>query len=394
MGEVIVKKLQQKNIPQGWERKKLSDLGRALIGLTYAPHDVVSEGGVLVLRSSNIQDGKINYDDQVRVSTKISDKNFVKNGDILICARNGSRNLIGKNAYISKNDEGNAFGAFMSVFRSTNPRYIYQLFQSSLYKKEIERDLGPTINQVTTGNLSSFKFNFPQVSEQNRIVAVLETWDKAIEKLAKKIEIKKAIKKGLIRELLTGQKRLAGFKDKWQTEEFLNCFNVLAKVKGEKKSNYLPEGIFPIIDQSQSTISGYSNNQKLAIKDNFPFIIFGDHTRILKLINFSFVLGNDGTKVFQGRVGYDTNFLFYLLNIIEIPNTWYNRHFKFLKEQILYIPKSQFEQKEIANILIIMDKEVSELSNKLSLIKDQKKYLLNNIITGSIRTPETLSVNK
>lgn len=193
----------QNNIPDGWERKKLSQLGRAFIGLTYSPTDIVEHGGTLVLRSSNIKDGKIDYVDQVRVSAQISEKNYVKEGDILICARNGSRSLIGKNAYIQKKDEGHAFGAFMSVFRSSYPQYVYQLFQSSLYKKEVERDLGPTINQVTTGNLLSFRFNFSPLPEQKRIVAVLEVWDSYLEKLARKIEIKERIKMGLMQQLLT-----------------------------------------------------------------------------------------------------------------------------------------------------------------------------------------------
>ena len=158
-----------------------------MIGLTYSPKDVVASDGILVFRSSNIKDGVIDYDDQVRVKKEsVSEKDYVLEGDVLICARNGSRNLIGKNAFISKSDEGNAFGAFMSVFRSKNPKYIYQLFQSYIYKKEIEKDLGPTINQVTNKNLSNFSFLLPPLPEQHRIVAVLETWDNVIEKLAKK----------------------------------------------------------------------------------------------------------------------------------------------------------------------------------------------------------------
>ena len=243
---------------------------------------------------------------------------------------------------------------------------------------------GSTFLEFSKFDLEKLNLLLPPLPEQNRIVAVLEVWDGAIEKLGRKIEIKKQIKKGLMQNLLTGKKRLSGFEEKWVTMEFSDCFNVLVKIKGEKKLNYLAEGKFPIIDQSQHKIAGYSNNQEFVINNNFPFIIFGDHTRILKLINFSFVLGNDGTKVFQGKNGCDTSFLFYLLNIIKVPNTGYNRHFKFLKDLILHIPNIK-EQAAIVQILTTADWEIESLEKKKRIIEEQKKYLLNNLVTGRIR---------
>ncbi|EKE21682.1 MAG: Restriction modification system DNA specificity subunit [uncultured bacterium] len=189
-----------------------------------------------------------------------------------------------------------------------------------------------------------------------------------------------------MQELLSGKKRLRGFSEKWTSLEFSDCFYVQSKIKGEKKQDYLKEGLFPVVDQSQNKIAGYSNNQDFVIKNSLPFIIFGDHTRILKLIDFPFILGNDGTKVFQGKEKYDTTFLFYLLDTISVPNTGYNRHFKFLKDLILEIPKLK-EQKAIADILVMADREIEKLEEKLKIIKEQKKFLLNNLITGNIRTP-------
>jgi type I restriction enzyme S subunit len=236
--------------------------------------------------------------------------------------------------------------------------------------------------------LKSLKIKLPAISEQNNIVGVLGVWDAIIDKLLKKIEIKKRIKKGLIRELLTGKTRLPGFRREWEIKSFTDCFDVKNKIRGEKKFDYLVYGRFPVIDQGQSKISGYSNNKDLVINDNLPFIVFGDHTRILKLIDFPFILGNDGTKVFFGKADYDTNFLFYLLNTIEIPNTGYNRHFKFLKDAIIKIPNSKKEQVAIAKILTTADDEIMGLEKKMGILKDQKKFLLNNLITGVIRVPE------
>ena len=101
-----------------WESRTLAEVGENIIGLTYSPTDVTNDGsGILVLRSSNIKNGRLNKNDQVRVNKKIKDKILVQPNDILICTRNGSQRLIGKSVIINDN-EVMTFGAFMSVYRS------------------------------------------------------------------------------------------------------------------------------------------------------------------------------------------------------------------------------------------------------------------------------------
>ncbi|MDA3767986.1 restriction endonuclease subunit S [Lactobacillus delbrueckii] len=112
------------DIPENWKWVKLSECGTTNIGLTYSPSDVTVSGGTVVLRSSNIQNGQMAYDDIVTVNMKVPENKMCHIGDILICARNGSKRLVGKSAIIDK--EGMAFGAFMAIYRSKcNP--IYQL---------------------------------------------------------------------------------------------------------------------------------------------------------------------------------------------------------------------------------------------------------------------------
>ncbi|MDV2456115.1 restriction endonuclease subunit S [Acinetobacter towneri] len=112
-------------VPEHWELKKLKYLGEAIIGLTYSPDDIVDEGeGTLVLRSSNVQNKKLVFNDNVYVNRDIPEKLRTKRNDILICARNGSRALIGKNALIDERAEGVSFGAFMSIFRSKYNNYL------------------------------------------------------------------------------------------------------------------------------------------------------------------------------------------------------------------------------------------------------------------------------
>jgi type I restriction enzyme S subunit len=104
-------------VPAHWEVKRLKFLGQAIIGLTYDPSEVADEGdGILVLRSSNVQGGQIVFDDNVFVRKAVPEKILTKLGDILICSRNGSRALIGKNAVINDDSVGFTFGAFMTIF--------------------------------------------------------------------------------------------------------------------------------------------------------------------------------------------------------------------------------------------------------------------------------------
>ena len=184
-----------------WEVKRLGEVGKALIGLTYSPNDVVVSDGTLVLRSSNVQDKRLAFEDNVYVKGEISEKNFVKENDILVCARNGSRSLIGKSALITKEYENCAFGAFMSIYRSDFNKFFFHVFQTEIFDKQITQHLGATINQITNKSLISFKFPVPCTEEQTKIANFLSKIDDKINTVTEKIEQTKAYKKGLLQKM-------------------------------------------------------------------------------------------------------------------------------------------------------------------------------------------------
>ena len=141
-------------IPEDWDVKNLGDIGDSIIGLTYTPRDVVSYGK-LVHRSSNIQNNRLSYNDNVYVNKTINENLILRENDILICVRNGSRDLIGKSALIKGKAVGETFGAFMSVFRSDEYQpFIFYLFLSNLVQRQINQSLGATINQIKIGRAS------------------------------------------------------------------------------------------------------------------------------------------------------------------------------------------------------------------------------------------------
>ena len=195
-------------IPEDWDCIAMGEIGQPIIGLTYSPKDV-REYGTLVLRSSNIQDGKLAYENNVFVDMDLPSRVMVEQGDILICVRNGSRQLIGKCALIDETAKGAAFGAFMSIFRSKFSKFVFYQFQSNIIQRQINEVMGATINQLTNKDLSIFKIAMPRDElEQNHIVTILSDMDAEIAALETKLTKYQQIKQGMMQNLLTGRIRL------------------------------------------------------------------------------------------------------------------------------------------------------------------------------------------
>jgi type I restriction enzyme S subunit len=194
------------DLPKSWEWVRLGNIGETNIGLTYSPSDI-SDTGIPVLRSSNIQSGKIYLTDLKRVNTKIKESNFVHKGDLLICARNGSKHLVGKTALIQDLPEVMAFGAFMAIFRSRCNEYLLYFINSPLFRRMIDDVNTTTINQITQQNLKSTIFPLPPLNEQKRIVTKVDELMKLCDELEarqkKKQETRILINNAALNKLLT-----------------------------------------------------------------------------------------------------------------------------------------------------------------------------------------------
>ena len=156
-------------IPSNWEWCRVRNVSNSYIGLTYKPTDI-DEKGIIVLRSCNIRNGKLALDDIVRVSSSISEKLLIEENDIIICARNGSKRLVGKSALIRNLTEPMTFGAFMAICKTPIYEYMFAYLQSDLFFGQL-RDVSntTTINQLTQNKFNDFLIPIPPVKEQERI---------------------------------------------------------------------------------------------------------------------------------------------------------------------------------------------------------------------------------
>lgn len=168
---------------------RLGDYIEQIRGVSYKPTDLrdfQDENNVLLLRANNIQDGNLNLDDVIYVSkNKIAEKQYLKKGDILICTSSGSKELVGKAAYV-KQDIPISFGAFCKVVRPKTEckKYIGHFFQSPYYRRSIsDLSAGANINNIRNEHIGDLEIQLPPLEEQRRIAALL---DKVSDLIAKR----------------------------------------------------------------------------------------------------------------------------------------------------------------------------------------------------------------
>ena len=405
-------------IPEEWGIKKLSDVGDSIIGLTYSPRNVVNYGK-LVHRSSNIQDNKLAYDDNVFVDLDINEKLILRENDILICVRNGSRNLIGKAALIKGRSISETFGAFMTVFRSnTYAPFIFYLIISDIVQRQINQSLGATINQIINKTLDNFQIPLPpREEEQTAIATILSDTDALIESLEKLIAKKRAIKQGIRRELLTGKRRLPCFTGEWEVEsiEQLCLPNQLVRgpFGGSLKKEFFVESGIKVYEQKNAIY----RDEKIGTYyiDNSKF----NELKRFELNEGDFIVSCSGTigRIFQIPRNYEKGIINQALLKIRtdesvINDQYFYYYFDWEKFQTriidntqggamknlvgmsifkntkIAIPPTKSEQIAIATVLSDIDTEIEALEQKLTKYKRIKIGMMQNLLTGKIRVYE------
>ncbi|WP_291120167.1 restriction endonuclease subunit S [Empedobacter sp. UBA7248] len=399
------KKLKVDNVPNlrfpefegEWESKKLGEIGEIVNGLTYSPNDI-AENGVLVLRSSNVQNRSLAFEDNVYVRTDIY--NPVQESDILICVRNGSKNLIGKNALINKENEGIAFGAFMSIYRSVFNKFLFHWFDTREYKEVVHKNLGATINSINGSDLKLFKVPFPSVEEQQKIASFLSLIDERIQTQSKIIKELNVLKSAITKKIFLQEFR---FKDgngnefpEWLIKKIGNVCSIIGGGTPETgKPEYWNGNIqwftpteikSKFVSKSERKISESGlKNSSAKILPKGSLLLTTRATIGEVAIALSECTTNQGFQSLVVNKNCNNIFLYnwLQLNKFELEKRANGSTFPEISkseiEKIEISLPNMDEQTKIANFLSSIDSKIEIETQLLQKLEEQKKFLLQQM---------------
>lgn len=404
-------------IPGHWECVRLKHTGTTRNGLTYSPGDEVTENnGFLVLRSSNIQDGKLCFKDNVYVNKQIDESLFMKKDDILICSRNGSRDLVGKLVRI-KEDMACSFGAFMMVYRTTKwasfMAYSLQVAISN-YKNLFSTS---TINQLVKAKFDNFYIPLPPLSEQQAIVSFLDTKTSQIDTYIagkeKEIDLLKSTKQRIIADAVTkGIKPGVEMRETsifWLQE--MPAHWGLRKMKylfSERSEKNHPEEPMLSATQTEGVILQSKYKGRVVVVntgfEGLKLVCIGDFVIHLRSFQGGIEIAHDRGIISSAYTILDLlnkeqsdyfKYLFKSIPFIDLLKTCVtgiregqNINYSKLKQEFLPIPPLP-EQLSIVTYIKekteAIDAAINKLTDQIELIKKYKQRLISDVVTGQIK---------
>lgn len=353
------------------------------------------------LRITDIsEDGQYLPDKQVSVDLDATDENYLDEGDIVL-ARTGAS--VGKSYRYRKNDGKLVFAGFL-IRVKPDPRLLISTYLANfLTTDHFWKWVAVTSARSGQPGVNSTEYCSlviplpPNISEQQKIADCLSSLDDLITAQTQKLEALKAHKKALMQQLFPAEGetvpklRFPEFRDagEWERDKLANLIVTVTPPKKLPTGLYQAEGQFPIIDQSQSYICGWTNDQDALINDDLPLIIFGDHTCALKIVDMPFAQGADGIKILKNKKQTEIGYLYQYLLFNPVVMEEYKRYFSILKEKLIFFPKKESgEQQKIADCLFSIDELIDVQTQKLEALKAHKKGMLQKLFPSMDETTE------
>jgi type I restriction enzyme S subunit len=357
-----------------------------------------------------VKNGEIVNADDVFVNSEVVNCDNVKKGDIAVVVRNGSRSLIGKHAQIKREMKNTVIGAFMTGIRSKQPNFTNALLDTEQFNKEVEKNLGATINQITAGAFKRMSFSFPDADEQTQIGSYFQQLDKLISLHQAKVNKLTNLKKAMLEKMFpkagadVPEIRFKGFEGAW-VEKALSDFGIATSgtsIESEfsddgkykvisigsysENSTYTDQGIRAI--ESEKTIKRVLNKDDLAMVLNDKTLSGNIIGRVLKVEHSgSYVYNQRTQRIEPDKVNYDAIFLYQLLNAPLIRkkifknaqgNTQIYVNWSKVKELKYLIPELH-EQKKIGLYFQSLDKLITLQQTELEKLNNLKKACLEKM---------------
>ncbi|MHA7761640.1 restriction endonuclease subunit S [Enterococcus faecalis] len=382
-----------------WELCKLEKLTDFFSGLTYSP-DNVQKDGTFVLRSSNVKDNAIISADNVYVRNEVANSEHVQVGDVIVVVRNGSRSLIGKHAPINREMPNTVIGAFMTGLRSPSPKFLNTLLDTQQFNVEIHKNLGATINQITTGEFKRMHFIVPtDEDEKEKIGSLFRQLDDIITLHQRKLDQLKELKKAYLQLMFVSMNtknnkvpklRFADFEGDWKQRklgDFLEDFSKKSTIENEY---IILSSTNNGMEIREGRVSGNSNLGYKIIDDGD--LVLSPQNLWLGNININNIgqgLVSPSYKTFK-IIDLNIEFLNPQLRTNKMLDQYKNastqgasivrRNLELdLFYQIrIFIPKNE-EQKQIGLLFRKLNESISLHQSKLDSIKYLKKAYLQNM---------------
>jgi type I restriction enzyme, S subunit len=394
-------------------------VGSCYRGVSYDPERDLADGdepGTLrLLRANNIQRSVLNTSDLQHVAgRRVSPRQGLRPGDVLICAANGSRRLVGKAARFDLDDGlPYTFGAFMNCYRpdqsKVNAQFVIQLFQTKRYRDQVDVALsGSSINNLGPTQIESMIFPMPPLPEQATIAAVLIDADSLARSLEPLAHKKRDLRQAALHQLLTGKTRLPGFEGEWHSKK-LDEIGRFSKGRGIRKDQVSADGL-PCVRYGElyTRHSDYvrefysfispdvaSQSQRLRTGD---LLFAGSGETAEEIGKCAAFLGHEeayggGDIVILRPVGQDPKFLGYLMNhaaVVEQKSRFgqgdavVHISARNLAEIAVELPPLD-EQGAITAVLSDMDDEIAALEARLAKMRDLKQAMAQELLTGRTR---------
>ncbi len=314
--------------------------------------------------------------------TKISEKN-----DILFTVRAPVGEL---NINTTKCCIGRGIAAIIPIEKSN--RFLFYLlnFNKNLFKL---KSSGAIYDSINKDNLANTVLKYPSLKEnRDSISNILMNYDDLIENNQRRIELLEKSAELIYKEWFVNlrfpgyekTKIVNGIPNGWEKKKIGELLKKINRKKKIPKDDYLDSGNIPCIDQSTNFIGGFTNDKDALHMEPLPIIIFGDHTRILKYIDFPFASGADGTQlIYPKGENISVEYLYLSLINVNLSNYYYARHFKFLKECEILISSSELIIK-FTNIIKPIFNQIINLKRQIILLSKARDLLIPKLINGEI----------